>query len=448
VATVSSRNIQEVNLELDQDNSESLFQQISDRGELLYGPEGRKVWEELALSTASYGLFRTFGRQVEGVRILRHPLIFGQSGAIKSNMVKEFRKQVLPNAIKDTRIDLSSDAATVGGWDGEQNEPIRPKVMRYNFCQVEWDTLSTGDSERKMGIFLKALEEGIISRDLMQIARSANEMEEEELQDLADVQISGTQIQFPVRSSIVGVVHNGSTFWEKFEDAFYRRWFPVYVDHPQRFDGKPLKMYIRENSHHLDDDTSELKTEMHNRLVQNELQSDGFIADPQEPKPLYGEDVDELLRIGPEFEESNELEFRISNSMKVTLAAKALLENQIEDGQLYYTEDDYRWLLERIENQYQRDLYEIRTRAVSKNDNLGAIKKSWQRYTNTEKTLELIYDNDGISRRQLAEELEIPESTVKNYLANEWAQRLTRKKREQVEGREGLVTLWYPVDQE
>lgn len=368
---------------------ESTFESIGRYGKQAYGPAGEKVYEELALSFASLHLHRQYGAKSDHIRMLRPILIFGESDTFKSQMVRDFADKFLPGHMEETRIDTSTVEVLEGSIAGEQVTPS--PLSTADYARVEWDTLvGSRDANEIMDMFLKALDEGNISRHLLEADRA--DIADEDIPER--VEISGSNLTSFVDSLIIGIVHLDSDFWEVGNTAFFNRQLPVYVDHP------PDYKQIARSENKMTDDEIEVIREEFTDIFQTDL--DGSFNSL--PNSLYDGKADEILGVDS---------MRLLNMMNVTASCKALLEGKVSDGEIQWDKETLEWLEDRMRKGYSQDIEEYHTTIVGNKKN---VSRELERKEKLLQVLEYVGANNPATQEQIAENLDIPRATVADYL--------------------------------
>jgi len=171
--------------------------------------------------------------------------------------------------------------------------------------------------------------------------------------------------------------------------------FPVYIEPPSRDWDKELE-YRRGNK---SADISGLREQLRDRLLVD-LDEDRFpIPNPE----FFSSGVKDI--IGTD-------DSSIHNSMFITAVAKALLDGKVEDGEIQLDRDIQNWLRERIEDQYQLDISELND-TVNPTHNTTNQARKYRKQSRKMDLIELVEDNEGVTRSELAEYLDITEERIR-----------------------------------
>ncbi|GGJ15347.1 hypothetical protein GCM10008995_26480 [Halobellus salinus] len=377
--------------EVDLSDLKSLFELVGEAGERRYGTKtARHVYEELALSIASMKLKQAYGVEVNKVKMPRHMLIFGPTETFKSQIVSDFIDHFLPKTISGDQIDSSTPRALMGSADRDSGDVYPPSFTTNDLVQIEWDTLTTmEDSSQIQGIFYKALEDNVIRNDMVSVAKSDIE-DRDYLSDNNQM-----RLEFPVKSVIIGVVHQESSFWKEYDKAFYNRWWPVFNDPPSGYIAD-----AREHQDQLGQDEKEIKRRF--RQLFDEVALTGEFKSVN--SDVYRNEFVNLYD-----QESP----RIFNKTNVTLSCKALLEGHIEDGNIEPTQDDIDWLKTRIKEKYNPHYNEMLSYAETSQENL---KRRNDKIELQARMLKYIITNGGATKQNLANRFDRPAGTIEQYL--------------------------------
>lgn len=377
--------------EVDLSGLKSLFELVGEAGERRYGTKtARHIYEELALSIASMKLKQSYGVEVNKVKMPRHMLIFGPTETFKSQIVSDFITNFLPETISGDQVDASTPRALMGSVDRNSGDVYTPSFYNNDIVQIEWDTLTTmEDSSQIQGIFYKALEDNVIRNDMVSVAKS-------DIDDQTFVSDSNQmRLEFPVKSIIVGVVHQESSFWKEHDKAFYNRWWPVFNDPPSGYIAD-----AREHQDQLGQDEKEIKQRFRKLFEETTLTGEFKSVN----KDVYGNEFTNLYDL-----ESP----RIFNKTNVTLSCKALLEGHIEDGDIEPTQGDIDWLKTRIKEKYNPHYNEMLSYAETNRENLSRRNDKIELQA---RMLKYIVKTDGVTKQELEERFDRPPGTIERYL--------------------------------
>lgn len=421
------------------EDGETLFEAIGNYGESVYTGPGRKVAEELALSVASWRLKEIYGRRTDsGKRTLRHLIIFGGTGTKKSSMVNFFLDELFGSTLSTGDVDLATGAA-VSGTVTDETVTVSP-LTKNDLVKLEWDSLVKRNAQLQ-DVMNKALEEGIVAKHTSTISNVSDEVQDakEEIEqansdsrlnsfrsDLEaniperaeralakmeeyDLTFDGSKMHSPLDSVLIGICHLDSEFWTVYDRSFYRRMFPVYIEPPSRDWDKELE-YRRENK---SADISSLRNRLSERLFVH-LNEDNF----PEPNPeFFSSDVKDI--IGTD-------DSSVHNSMFITAVAKALLDGKVQDGEIQLDREIQEWLHERIKHQYRLDIDELDD-TVNPASNATNQMRIYRKQARKMELIELVEENEGITRAELAGELDCTEQRINQLMTENALNRVVRE---------------------